>query len=132
MPTGVSILTSKGPPPAKKSVVAKITSEVADGQATSGSKTVPAASWVHTCARKVHRPWSKLLAAVLDCLNEFFPATMQLMRLVAWAFDEIRSDRMKRRTWKRLFVDEIRGSCFVAASVKRGRTLSTGPDHGIS
>lgn len=54
MPMGVSILTSKGGPPGKKSVVAKITSEVADGQATSGSKTVPAASWVHTrndCSR---------------------------------------------------------------------------------
>ena len=48
MLTEVSIPNFEGGSPAKKSVVAKTTSEVADGQATSGSKTVPAASWVHT------------------------------------------------------------------------------------
>jgi hypothetical protein len=58
---------------------------------------------------------------------KFFPATMQLMRLVAWVFDEIRSDRMKRRTWKRLFVDEIWGSCFVGPE-NVAALLPTGPD----
>jgi hypothetical protein len=50
------------------------------------------------------------------------------------AFDEIRSDRMKRRTGKRLFVDEIRvrvswprvaGAVNVAALSPRARTMES-------
>jgi len=54
---------------------------------------------------------------------------MQLMRLVAWAFDEIRSDRMKRRTLEKGYlltkfaVRGFRGR--ELAKVKCGRTLPT-------
>ena len=92
MPTGISILTSKGDPPAKKSVVAKTTfPKLQIAKLTSGPKRRCLrqlggtkrndCSCVHASAPTFG---SKFLAAVLDCWNGFFPVSMQLMRLVTW------------------------------------------------
>jgi hypothetical protein len=60
----------------------------------------------------------------------FFPATLQVMRLVTWAFDEIRNEALEKGYLLTKFGFVFRGREWLRR--ERGRTLPHGPDHGIS